>query len=103
MSFSELIREPQAPRELETSTAAVHEQREGLRVIHEQPVATQEEIAAVARKLGAAVKRYNQMQPLIEGESAGFATATRGWRRAASRLDLNSRNGVGFVVFVFNY
>ena len=78
MSFPALIREPQAPRELDTSTAAVHEQREGLRVIHEQAAETQEEIAAVAGKLGATVKRYNQMQPLVAGESGGLATAMRG-------------------------
>ena len=78
MSFSALIREPQAPREPDTSTAAVHELRERLRVINEPPAATQEEIAAVVGKLGGAVERYNQMQPLIAGESAGFVTATRG-------------------------
>ena len=76
--MSAVIREPKAPREPQASTAAVQELRKGLRAIDEKHAAAQEEIAAVVGKLGGAVERYNQMQPFIAGESAGFVTATRG-------------------------
>ena len=70
----------------DASTAAVQELGKGLRAIHEKYAATQEEIAAEAGKLGAAVGRYNQMLSLIAGGAAGLATATGVWKRAASRL-----------------
>ena len=101
--MSAVIREPKAPREPQASTAAVQELRKGLRAIDEKHAAAQEEIAAVAGKLGATIGRYNQMQPLIAGGAAGLATATRVWKRAASRFKYNTRNCFGSDAFWFNY
>ena len=43
------------------------------------------------------------MKPLIAGEAAGLATATRVWKRADSRFKYNTRNCFGFDSFWFNY